>query len=369
MGSIYKILFFAFLIRLFFLPFPGGSDFVLWEMTTDLVLDGENIYEFRTGWDNAHSIFAYPPLFLFVLVPLKYLARELNIPFLVLAKLPAVFSDIFIGYLIYLVLSAYRRSALWGAAFFVFNPLVIYASALYGLFDSVALLFMFAAFFWVRKPLSPLLIGMAIGIKTFPLFVLPGLFVFWKTRKIRNSMIALSVPLLVSIPFIILNARQFFWAVFVSHAGKFPQYLSWQTLLPKNEQEVPFSIFLLGSFTVFTVFLAFRFLGVSSAQNVLFYYGALVFSLFILLNKVVFEHYLIWALPFLLVIFFEKRIMGALVLYALFTVMGLVFNDYFLHNFPGGLISLLPFGAMLLGIVTFFSVAALIKQGATLYKK
>lgn len=367
------LLLLAFSLRLFLVPLSYGGDFFLFEVAAKKTLEAKNIYALYL--EKVIHLFAYPPLFLYVLAPLKFISLKIGIiggmsPFRVLGKLPAVIADIALGYLIYLLLRKAHKSearAALGSFLYLFNPLILYNTAYYGRFDALPLFFLLLAMHAVGRPRSALFEGLAIALKTFPLFLLPAFIKSWEGQRTKKIIFALLIPVVISLPHFLLNPIRFITAVFLLHAAKPPSF-SWQHFYSIRfpecylTGEIPvycppgiifISMVLLVLFLVALFVLAEIFIKRRENTWNLIEYAAIVFPLFLLFSKVINEQYLVWSLPFLILVFLRYHVKFALILYLFFTVSGIVriHEDVFS--------SLFPYWGVALALVTIAGVIAM----------
>src|SRR5437763_7538572 len=126
------------IVRLALLPVTYGHDFVVWDDATRLLLRGLNPY---THWRALPNAYPYLPVFLYLLLPLQWLALHTAISFTILGKLPMVAADLVVAATLYRWLVRAGRStraAVTAACLYLFNPLVLYNGAFLGRFDAVA---------------------------------------------------------------------------------------------------------------------------------------------------------------------------------------------------------------------------------------
>lgn len=128
-------------------------------------------------------------------------------------KLPAVFADLGIGYLLH------RRSRLL-SALYLFNPAVIYISAVWGQIESLPIFFLILSYYLLprRYYLSHLAFTLAILSKQTALWVTPVFLIFWwkeggASKMIKGLLLQITIFLLIYLPF-------------VSPAGAVGSYLS-----------------------------------------------------------------------------------------------------------------------------------------------
>jgi uncharacterized membrane protein len=134
----------------------------------------------------------YPPPWSLVLA-LSYLASYNIIPNLILynfaIKIPIVIGNILLALFVgRMTLGATSNSAKSEKAtrFMLFNPFVIYTTAIWGQFDTISVLLMLLAIFELsqgRRRLSALALGGAIAFKVIPIVVLPLLMMRLRGRE------------------------------------------------------------------------------------------------------------------------------------------------------------------------------------------
>ena len=187
--NITLILFSALVFRLFISNFGtlqlDHGTFVAWANS----LAETGFKNFYNGWSD------YLPGYLYVL----WLLGKINLIFpelqTIIFKLPAIFADLLIGYLIYKILNKEKTTKKWaiaGSLFYLFNPAIFANSSLWGQVDSLTALFsLFSVFIF---PTSFILsaISLAIGtlIKPQAAFILPAiLYLFMKEKPKLNKLI------------------------------------------------------------------------------------------------------------------------------------------------------------------------------------
>ncbi len=167
--------------------------------------------------------------------------------FMLILKLPYLLMDLSVGYLIwkYLEKSQNRELAL---ALWFFNPLSLYAIYVLSQFDIVGALLTMAALILVTQKkltVSAFLIGLGVLIKSYPLFLLP--FIYMRIRSLKQflsvslaTLIALALPLMpvINSPDFIETMRQsnlmqriFIAALPVGGAQAVPLYIFGYTLV------------------------------------------------------------------------------------------------------------------------------------------
>jgi Gpi18-like mannosyltransferase len=153
----------------------------VWDLASQYTLRGVNVYAHHPPYPGGP--YAYFPLFLYVELPLQWLAQHTPISFTILGKLPIVAADLGVALLL---AGRMRREGMGdrgqavAAGLFFLNPLVLYNGAFYGRFDSLCVaLLLLALLLDERKRRATwrfsLTYGLAVAAKTFPIFVLPML--------------------------------------------------------------------------------------------------------------------------------------------------------------------------------------------------
>ena len=170
----------------------------------------------------------YLPGYIYVLWFLTKISFSVNISTEVLYKLPAIFSDLAVGFIIYSVLKK-GRIALLASAVFLFNPAVISNSTLWGQVDILtsltSLLSVFSINLW---PLSAVILAVGVSIKpqvlmAAPLILSMGIANRWGiSRFFCYGSIFLLVLVLLFLPFSSENFILFVAERFSVTLGQYP---------------------------------------------------------------------------------------------------------------------------------------------------
>jgi len=182
-------------IRLCLAPFFGHSwDVYVWLKSGELLIRGINVYEIKSLTDFPWGFYTYPPLWLYWLGLAHYLTaslHNLNLQILMI-KTPIIASDLTVAALISklaaelgLLKHAGRASLLW-----LFNPLVIFISAVWGMFDSIAVALCLAGVLAILRGKSfsaGVLFGLGGAVKIYPLLILVPAALFMKYVEKRNE--------------------------------------------------------------------------------------------------------------------------------------------------------------------------------------
>jgi hypothetical protein len=330
-ASLVAVLLVGVAARAILIPITHGPDFTVWDLASRATLDGVNIYAHHPAYGGGP--YAYLPLFLYVELPMQWLALHTGVSFTILGKLPIAVADLAATALIVGELRRCGRSPraqTIAAALFFLNPLVIYNGAFYGRFDSVPVTLLLLAFTAYRagRPATwrvSFTYALAVAVKTFPLFVLPWLVLRGRTTAFRVLVACAVVIVGVAAPYLLTSPRALGTDLLYS-ADKLSGGLSWQVVLhslPANLQ-LDIAGALLGVFLLSAVALGF----VEDSTV----YVAVTMLLFLVLSKQVIEQYLIWPLPFLILLAVNRRSGPAWWLIAELTVTGMLVNAYY-HPF------------------------------------
>jgi len=232
--TIFKILILGLLLRLFLAPFTFHSD------TIDFLNWGRNLEKYGLNGFYARDTADagppnYPPGFYYILflnqkvykttkeifwninvnIPLFpsniYLWLESDRGAIFFNKLPAIFADLGIAYLIYKIVHQIKGKldALVSSAFFVFSPWVWYISSVWGQTDSLFALPLLYSFYLLLRgkyTYAPLIFVVSFLIKPTVVLVAP-IFLFWWLTKINFSNFIKST--LISLPFFYLAHLMF----------------------------------------------------------------------------------------------------------------------------------------------------------------
>jgi hypothetical protein len=220
-----------------------------------------------------------------------------------IVKLPAIAGCLLVGYLIWRTLRERmtdRRIPLIAAGLFVLNPGVLIQSAALGKHDSLAIGIILLALINIDGKRFSAYYGLSHLSKQMSLFVLPWMII--QRRMFGKTAVAGLIFILLMLPFMIdplLAMRQ----LLGTHTEKAPTLFSWMTILNAlgvGDVVLVSNIFMAAYVLILT---ALAFTVVTDSITT----GALAFSLFILFSKVVYEQYILWSLPFLIIVYFLRR--------------------------------------------------------------
>jgi Gpi18-like mannosyltransferase len=213
-GEPRKILLVGLILRESFSSWTGHPfDFELWVRLGFWVDHGLNPYKalpivpglsfaniFGPG---GNSVIAYLPFWPFITAAMYLLYTVVGfgdrLVYYFLLKQPIIISDILVGYMIYrYVMKRSPSHASWAMKFWIFSPITIILSAIWGMFDSVALVFIMMALLLEDGKSRSLLAGMATFAKSLPVFFAAPL----TLRKITRPwtfIISLAIPALLTL--------------------------------------------------------------------------------------------------------------------------------------------------------------------------
>ena len=200
------------LIRIVLLPAQGHvtdiGSFESWTLSL-------NKLGVKAFYDQAGFV-DYPPGYMLVLWCVGQIYAHFFAPndyyhLMFLCKMPAIVSDIAIGYLIFLIVSRQwpGAGAMWAVAVFVLNPVSWFVSAYWGQADSVAAVFLVLAIYLAleeRFEFAWAALAFAVLIKPQPLVVAPLLLAWqmrrqWSWRVLLAPVIGAAVAWIGSLPF------------------------------------------------------------------------------------------------------------------------------------------------------------------------
>ena len=187
----------------------------------------------RNGFKNFYSTWSdYLPGYLYFLWGLGKLNLLGIFPQVFLYKIPAIFSDIATGYLIYEILKKHKgdKWGILGAAIYVFNPAILANSTFWGQVDSLTALASVATIYFLDKTylLSAIVLATGTLIKPQAAFILPIVLFFmyknrWSLVKVAKYIFTgLSFFVLGFIPFARGNFIQFILTRLNLSASQYP---------------------------------------------------------------------------------------------------------------------------------------------------
>jgi len=180
-------------------------DMYIWIKSGELGLHEINIYQFDNPVDYPWGFYAYPPMWLYWLIIAVKLGDLVgNINFKVfLIKLPIIVSDILVAIILYRLarkLGFDEKQSLLAMGIWLFNPITYFISAIWGMFDSIAVFFALLGIYYILEEKyvkAGIAIGLGTAVKIIPaLILLPALVYLVKGKKttVKDFVIKLVIP-------------------------------------------------------------------------------------------------------------------------------------------------------------------------------
>jgi uncharacterized membrane protein len=250
----------------------------------------------------------YPPLyFYFGLIPL-YFGYSSYPSWIIFMKVYFLIpADFGIALLIFIILKRHATTKPWFGVFAVyvwlFNRWTLYVYA-YGLIDTFTIFFILLSlyYFYSQPEFSSLLLGVAIAIKLFPIFLLPLYLISRRSKGVYRILaylfLAVMPIFLVSLPYIIWSPEAYYKSLLFS-ATRLSDIVS----KPIGRELMP----LLGIHGVDTrypliiFYLGFYFLHWKKKFNI-YVFTTVVLLLWNLMNTNVYCQYWVWFIPFALIL-------------------------------------------------------------------
>jgi 4-amino-4-deoxy-L-arabinose transferase-like glycosyltransferase len=350
------------LVRLLISPFVAHPfDVYIWHLLCLDVVQGLNPYEVLPPAGMFHLF--YPPMWLYTILPffglyllLTRLFPVIPVPvpplfavgitpwevyvfpdqmFNLMVKLPLIITDVLEAFLLRKIIYVYTekmRLADVVAASWLLNPYVIWNSSGYGMFDSLPTFFCTLALWYLikgRDRVSAACLGIATGYKIYPIILLPVIAAFLFRRRdrwmkqISVYYITVSVVfLIISAPFLMLNYHSYIRVLFdpfFRETGGAAGYFwtlggmnVWSIVWLLNElnlRALILSIVPVMTWVFIIIFISLyllvclRFKGSKfddPLPNLNYAFLACLLTFFIG-SRFVFENYLIWAMPFMII--------------------------------------------------------------------
>ncbi len=207
------------IIRIYLSQFEGyGSDIWLFKTWSRAAYYNEFQDFYSSVWSD------YPPFYIYILwfvgFIYKFFSSSFDISttaFTIMIKSPANIIDIITSFLIFMIVKKYTefRTALLIMLSYLFNPAIIYNSAIWGQVDSVNTFFILLALMFMESEKSELAgASMAVAILTKPqsLLLLPLIVILLvKSQKpfriVRASIVSIAVFISLTLPFYLKSLK------------------------------------------------------------------------------------------------------------------------------------------------------------------
>ena len=335
--ELFYLLMAAFIVRLIPIWFGADStDIILYKYQGNAVLQHLNIYS------HTHKLFPYSPVSMFIPPFCAILSVFLEVPFYIMMKLPALITDVLITMSIYIVMvKKEQRNAFWWGVFYALNPVSILISSFHGNIMPVPVLFTFLAYgvllFGIEKNwrLSALLLGLGIGLRGYPILLLPLFIINLKfsfEKKVKYLAYAILPVALSFIPFLLLDYKSVFGEVF-AYSGRTDYGLAaiFRAVISLKKNALLYNLpnnldILLLNFTKALFLILYIIILFLSRRKRLITSISLVFFTFYFVYAGVASQYLIWILPFIFLA--KERVLK----YYLIAATWALVNFYLLHH-------------------------------------
>lgn len=206
---------------------------------------------------------------------------------------------------------------------YIFNPVAIVFSSMWGMFDAIPTLFALLSVLYLTKnsfARSGIMLGMGIGFKGFFPFLLLPFFSYYVWRKERKMskcieyiVCSLSVPLLVSAPYLMNLPTAYLNSLFLPSV-RLPQNLTYWLSLRFTilSAGIPITYLLTVGFVFFVIAFPLLYFFITKKMNAfsveresdwmkLILRATIILLLtFFSVSTIVNEQYLVWVLPFLI---------------------------------------------------------------------
>jgi hypothetical protein len=160
----------------------------------------------------APRLYPYPPVWVWVEAGAGWLSRASGASFAVLVKLPVVAADLAIVWW-FAAWSVRRGSGMRPAWVYALHPVAVLVTGFHGQFDAAALLFVLLALsaWWEARPVrSALCLSAAVGLKSFPVLLLPVLLAqpaLTTRERLRYAALVLGPVLLLLLPYALADLQ------------------------------------------------------------------------------------------------------------------------------------------------------------------
>jgi hypothetical protein len=301
----------ALLLRLAFAWFSVEvADTANYRRVAEILQQGGQLY------DDTPGIYPYPPVWFLVEQGALWLAQHTFISFIFWVKLLPVLFDTGIVGLLHLLTCNQTGNLRYVSLLYAFNPLPILVCAFQGQFDSIPIFFCgLALYCFDRKTsyrLAALCLLVAVALKGFPVLLLP-FFLFrlenWRQRLIFTGIVLLPVGLIL-LPFLVADfpavGRELFgYSGYPDHGWVALAWGGYKLISPESSLGTTLQLLITVSKGLFLfgyaglLYLGYRG-GLARFSPV--FQIALVFATFYALYGGLSSQYLLWLLPFLLLL-------------------------------------------------------------------
>jgi hypothetical protein len=177
-----------------------------YRLVADAVMAHRNVYDLAAPGQPPR--YPYLPFHLYLFAGAGWLAAHTGLPFVLVAKAPAIAADAALAVLVgsgARVLGRCREAPALAMAY-ALNPLAVLVTGYHGQFDAISTAAVLAAWlivyrgcFWRTAALSALLLGLAVADKTWPVVLLPLLALTVRGRDARATLARRTVYLALAV--------------------------------------------------------------------------------------------------------------------------------------------------------------------------
>lgn len=223
---------------------------------------------------------------------------------LFILKLPYLIADL-AAVLIFFKISKSRIINKWHILVWVFNPVILYTTYIFGQYDILVILFILLGFLIIKKRLNIgfLILGIAGAFKIYPyLIIIPAAFIFGKNLKEKLRLLVISfLPFIITTIPILINSPQLVLFTF------FPKNIfHYKIILYSWDKYSPIIKYVLLATSYIGILAVAIFLKIKDKWKFAIGLSLVTFLLVIILAGRTHFHYLIWEIP-LLILWFGAR--------------------------------------------------------------
>jgi hypothetical protein len=296
----------AFLLRaIIAFSFYGTYDVNSYQLVAHLLSAGKNVYVETTRYN-------YTPLWMFIIYLINHVSEFLGISFSSLIKLPIIICDVGIGLILFNLAGGTNLEKRFAVTFlYWFSPIAILISSYHGQFDSIWILFaLLSLYAWdTKKGLSNIFLSIGIAIKSVPIFFLPAYLVRLKSfqNKSKFAFIALVPSVIITLPFLLATPSAVIRNIinYRSEYGIWGMSLILDTLSKVNDLLHKLNYYYKVS-NVVILFIAILLITLITSKKGMLYALTLIVLTFFVVSSGFAIQYLLWLLPFGLLIDLKK---------------------------------------------------------------
>lgn len=257
----------------------------------------------------------FPPTWILVgASPAAWISTTLHIPFGILVKTPVIIADTMISLLLFHLSPARNiNHKFYTGLLYAVNPISILVVGFHGQFDTIPILMTLLSIMFLQQKklhLAGLVFGIGVAFKSFPLLVLPLLFIYYLKRySLKEKMLFFlwcgAPTFLVLLPFMMMNFQSVMTNVFAypgspDHGWAAPIRGLYWLLHNAIYIPVPFMnvILQISKFLFLLAYCLFLRYYAGKRGRSIFLDVATVFCLFYFLFAGIASQYLLWSLPF-----------------------------------------------------------------------